>query len=155
MGFSAGGHICADLAGRFDTSVYTPIDAADAASAKPGLVAPIYPVVSMTPPIAHGGSRAHLLGENPTSAAEAAHSPAQHIRAETPPCFLVHAIDDPVVPVDNSLILLAALRKAGVPCEAHLFERGGHGFAMRNAVGLPAHVWPELFLTWAAPKLGL
>lgn len=155
MGFSAGGHLCVDLAGRFATSVYAPVDAADTASARPNLVAPIYPVVSMAPPIAHGGSRTNLLGASPTPEAEAAHAADRHISPDTPPCFVVHAMDDPVVPVDNSLLLLAALRKAGVPCEAHLFEKGGHGFAMRNAVGLPAHVWPELFMNWAAPKLGL
>ncbi|MFD2783694.1 alpha/beta hydrolase [Novosphingobium pokkalii] len=75
MGFSAGGHVCADLAARFAANVYTPRDAADALSARPHSAAPIYPVVSMDPAIAHAGSRQLLLGPKPTPALEAAHSP--------------------------------------------------------------------------------
>ncbi len=155
MGFSAGGHLCADLATRFDTKIYTPLDAADALSARPTLAAPIYPVVSLSAPYAHPGSRLMLLGANPTPEQDAAHSPDQIVAKDTPPCFLVHAEDDPVVPVENTLLLRAALKKAGVPVETHLFEKGGHGFALRNVVGMPAHVWPELFLNWARPRLGL
>ena len=48
-----------------------------------------------------------------------------NVTAQTPPCFLVHAEDDPTVPVDNSLMMRAALRQAGVPVETHLFANGG------------------------------
>jgi acetyl esterase/lipase len=75
MGFSAGGHVCADLAARFEASVYAPVDAADRLSAKPQSAAPIYPVVSMDPAIAHPGSRLLLLGKTPSAEAEARHSP--------------------------------------------------------------------------------
>jgi acetyl esterase/lipase len=154
MGFSAGGHLCADLATRFDAKVYAPVDNADALSARPALAAPIYPVISMSPPYAHPGSRLMLLGPNPNPQMEAAHSPDQNVTIDTPPCFLVHAEDDPVVPVENTLLLRAALKKARVPVETHLFEKGGHGFAMRNVIGMPAQIWPELFLNWARPCLG-
>jgi acetyl esterase/lipase len=149
MGFSAGGHVCGDLATRYDARVYAPVDAADRLSARPDIAAPIYPVQSMRLPVAHGGSRKQLLGANPTPELEAAHSPENNVRATTPPCFLVHAEDDATVPVENSLALRAALKRAGVPVETHLFTEGGHGFGIRGAAGKPAAIWPELFAQWA------
>ncbi|HEX8302966.1 alpha/beta hydrolase [Sphingomonas sp.] len=149
MGFSAGGHLCADLATRFARKVYEPVDAADALDARPMLAAPIYPVVSMDPAITHAGSRNALLGPDPTPELEAEHSPDRQVTAATPPCFLAHAEDDLTVPVENSLRLRAALRAAKVPVEMHLFETGGHGFGMRPSAGRTAQIWPDLFLSWA------
>jgi acetyl esterase/lipase len=150
MGFSAGGHVCADLAARFAAPVYAPVDPFDALSARPMLAAPIYPVVSMADGVAHVGSRLQLLGANPSAAMLAAHSPDRNVPADAPPHFLLHAEDDEVVPVDNSLLLRAALRARDVPVETHLFQHGGHGFGLRKAVGKPVEVWPELFRSWAA-----
>ncbi|WP_088308540.1 alpha/beta hydrolase [Novosphingobium sp. B 225] len=149
MGFSAGGHVCADLAARFAAPVYSPIDPADRLSAKPHCAAPIYPVVSMDPAIAHPGSRQLLLGKAPSAAAEAAHSPDRNVPADAPSHFLLHAEDDDVVPVDNTLRLHAALRARKVPAELHLFANGGHGFGLRKAVGKPVEAWPELWRAWA------
>lgn len=149
MGFSAGGHVCADLGARFAAKVYAPVDAADRLSAKPQCAAPIYPVVSMDPAIAHSGSRTLLLGPSPTPALEAAHSPERNVPADAPPHFLAHAEDDDVVPVENTLRLRAALRARGVPVETHLFANGGHGFGLRRAIGKPVEVWPALWRDWA------
>lgn len=66
-----------------------------------------------------------------------------------PPTFLLHAVDDASVPVENSLNLLAALRVARVATEAHLFQEGGHGFGVRLIAGKPAAVWPQLVMAWA------
>lgn len=150
MGFSAGGHVCADLAARFAVPVYTPRDAADALSARPHSAAPIYPVVSMDPAIAHPGSRQQLLGDHPTPAAQAAHSPDRCVPADAPPHFLCHAEDDDVVPVENTVRLRAALKARGIPLEMHLFANGGHGFGLRRAIGKPAAAWPDLWRAWAA-----
>jgi acetyl esterase/lipase len=68
MGFSAGGHLCADLVARFATRIYDPVDAADTLSARPMIAAPIYPVVSMDLSVAHAGSREALLGPDPSPA---------------------------------------------------------------------------------------
>ncbi|MGH6911512.1 MAG: alpha/beta hydrolase [Phenylobacterium sp.] len=149
MGFSAGGHVMASLATRHQAQVYPAQDAADRIDARPDLSALLYPVIDMASPLAHPGSREALLGANPTPAIEAAYSPQRHVDATTPPTFLVHAADDPGVPVDNSLNYLAALRAAKVRAEAHIFEEGGHGFGIYLARGKPAHAWPELFLAWA------
>ncbi|HWU94097.1 MAG TPA: alpha/beta hydrolase [Sphingomonas sp.] len=150
MGFSAGGHLCADLATRSDRKLYAPVDAADTLDARPILAAPTYPVVSMDPSFAHMGSRTQLIGKNPTPEIATEHSTERQVGPHTPPCFLVHAEDDDVVPVQNTLALRAALLAAKVPVETHLFEQGGHGFGWgARTQGKPAHLWPELFLAWA------
>jgi acetyl esterase/lipase len=152
MGFSAGGHLCADLATRFAARTYAPVDAADALSAKPFCAAPIYPVVSMDPAIAHAGSRSLLLGNDPSSALEAAHSPDRNVPADAPPFFILHAEDDDVVPVENALVLRAGLKAQGIAVETHLFENGGHGFGLRKAAGKPVEAWPDLWLAWARTR---
>ena len=149
MGFSAGGHVCADLSTRFATKVYEPVDAADQLSAKPHSAAPIYPVISMDPAIAHAGSRTLLLGANPTPELEATHSPDHMVPADAPPHFLLHAEDDDTVPVDNTLRLHAALRAKKIPVEMHLFANGGHGFGLRKTIGKPVEAWPELWRAWS------
>ncbi|TRW16744.1 alpha/beta hydrolase [Glacieibacterium frigidum] len=150
MGFSAGGHVCTDLIARFATPTYAPVDAADALSPRPMIGAPIYPVVSMTAPHAHPSSRTLLIGADADAAREAAHSPDRNVTAQAPPCFIVHAEDDDVVPVENALLFRAALKARGVAVETHLFAHGGHGFGLRKAIGKPVAAWPELFLSWAA-----
>ena len=149
MGFSAGGHACADLAARFGRPVYTAVDKADGLPARPSLAAPIYPVISMSAPEAHPGSREKLIGANATAIMERAYSPHLNIPANAPPHFIVHAEDDEVVPAGNALLLRAALRAKGVAVETHLFAQGGHGFGLRKAAGKPAEAWPDLFLAWA------
>jgi acetyl esterase/lipase len=149
LGFSAGGHLCADLATRFAAETYAQVDEADANSARPMLAAPIYPVISMSLPVAHAGSRDRLLGPRADREVERRYSPQHNVSDETPPCFLVHAEDDDAVPVANTLEFRAALRTQGIPVETHLFAYGGHGFGLRRAAGKPAHIWPELFVNWA------
>lgn len=149
MGFSAGGHVCGDLATRFAAHAYAPVDDADRLSARPDVAAPIYAVQSMTAPLAHPGSRELLIGAGASRDLERRHTPAANVTRETPPTFLVHAEDDDVVPVDNTLQMRAALKAAGVPVETHLFTHGGHGFGLRRAQGKPVAFWPELFLNWA------
>lgn len=153
MGFSAGGHACADLAARFAARVYAPVDKADLVAARPLVAAPIYPVISMSAPFAHAGSREKLLGANPSSARETAHAPHLNIPANAPPHFIIHAEDDDVVPVENALLMRAALRAKGVQVETHLFAHGGHGFGLRKAIGKPIAAWPDLFLSWMQTQL--
>jgi acetyl esterase/lipase len=152
MGFSAGGHLCADLLTRFGASVYRPVDAADALSARPDLAAPIYPVISMALATAHRGSRKNLIGENPSAERERAHSPHLNVPADAPPTFLLHAEDDASVVVENTLLLRAALIARKVPVETHLYADGGHGFGLRLARGKTVEGWEELFFAWARKK---
>jgi acetyl esterase/lipase len=149
MGFSAGGHLCADLGTRFDTKVYDSVDDADSLSAKPFLAAPIYPVISMSAPNAHMGSRNRLLGEDASPSLEAAYSPYNNVPADAPPFFIVHAEDDLVVPVENAILMRAALKAQNIQVETHLFGHGGHGFGLRKTIGKPVELWLGLFLNWA------
>jgi acetyl esterase/lipase len=74
-------------------------------------------------------------------------NPDIHVTAQTPPTFLLHAEDDPVDRVQNSLVYYAALKKAGVPVEMHLYAQGGHAFGLRRTK-LPITEWPELVDRW-------
>ncbi|MDB5471723.1 MAG: esterase/lipase, partial [Caulobacter sp.] len=148
MGFSAGGHVAGSLTLMFDEAVYKPVDAADKLSARPDISVLVYPVATMKPPLAHAGSRLLLLGKDPTPALEARWSLEERARADAPAVFLLHAADDPSVPVENSLALEAALRAKKVPTEMHIFEEGGHGFGLRFTHGKPVEVWPDLVLGW-------
>ncbi|MDZ4365360.1 alpha/beta hydrolase [Brevundimonas sp.] len=149
LGASAGGHLAGMLTARPDAT-YDAVDAADDLSFRPNLSVLLYPVATLADPHAHAGSRHELLGEAPTSEIIAAYSLEQMDWAGRPPVFVLHAMDDAAVPVENSLGLIAALRAAAVPVEAHLFQEGGHGFGVRLIAGRPAQVWPELVLAWAA-----
>ena len=104
----------------------------------------------MDPAIAHLGSREELLGPKPDAARARLYSPECNVRSDQPPLWLLHAEDDRVVKVDNSLRLRDAVRRQGALCETHIFERGGHGFGLMKAAGLPLAAWPELLWTWLA-----
>jgi len=148
LGFSAGGHVAASLITGFDRKVYAPVDLADEHSARPDFAGLMYPVIAMTPPVAHAGSREKMFGANPTDEQQAAYSPDRHVTAAAPPTWITLAADDKEVPPQNSLDMAAALRAAAVPTELHMFEEGGHGFGIRLIQGKPAAVWPDLFLAW-------
>jgi len=150
LGFSAGGHLAASLATRSGVKVYLPQDDADAESPEPAFAALLYPVITMLPPFAHEASREQLLGDRPSTEIRAAYSCERLVTRETPPCFLAAAVNDPDVPVDNSLAMLASLRAAHVPAELHLFGSGGHGFGL--AAGQAEGAWPELFNRWARAR---
>jgi dipeptidyl aminopeptidase/acylaminoacyl peptidase len=151
LGFSAGGHLAATLATAFSSRAYDPVDAADTISDRPFAAGLIYPVVAMDPPFTHAESRARLLGPDPTPAEVAARSPLRHVGPDTPPMFLAHAMDDDAVPVDNSLLLMTALREAKRPVEAHLFQEGRHAFGVGRP-GTPSALWPDLFHRWLARR---
>ena len=148
LGASAGGHLAGLASARTDAA-YAPVDAADAVSLRPDLSVLMYPVATMADPHVHAGSRSNLLGEAPSEARIAAYSLEQMNWTGAAPVFLLHAMDDASVPVENSLMLLSTLKAASVKVEAHLFQEGGHGFGVRLIQGRPAQVWPELARAWA------
>lgn len=146
MGFSAGGHVAASLATRHSEVVYAPVDTADALDPRPAYAVLIYPVIDMGAH-AHPGSRQKLLGDDPDAVSVKDYSLQNRVDATTPPTFLLHAQDDEVVPVENSLLFEAALRQAGIEHETHLYAHGGHGFGVRQAHGTLA-LWPQLATAW-------
>jgi len=149
IGFSAGGHVAASLGTRYDERVSPARDAIDRLSARPDFLLLLYPVIDMgSGTAAHTGSRLRLLGRHPDAATMTAYSLQNRVTPAMPPTFLVHAQDDRVVPVENSLLFYQALRQAGVPAELHLFAHGGHGFGTRGIAGLPLAAWPTQALEW-------
>jgi acetyl esterase/lipase len=147
LGFSAGGHLAATLATRHADRTYAPVDAADAMDARPVATALIYPVITLRDPWTHELSRSLLLGEKPDRATIDRHSAELRVSAATPPLFLVHAMDDTAVPVDNSLRMMQAMREAGRPVEAHLLQEGGHAFGIGRP-GTPSAQWIDLMCAW-------
>ena len=148
LGASAGGHLAGMLTAREDAT-YAPVDEADGLSHRADLSILLYPVATMSDPHVHAGSRLELLGPTPTAEAMERYSLERMDWTGRPPTFLLHAIDDEAVPVENSLQLLTTLRAAAVSTEAHLFEEGGHGFGIRLIEGKPAATWPLLVMAWA------
>src|SRR5439155_23560967 len=128
LGFSAGAHLAADLSNNYDKRTYDPVDEADQVSCRPDFAAIIYP---------------GLITERNTGEKLA---PEMTVTANTPPTFLLQAEDDPVR-VENSLLYYAALKRAKVPADMHLFAKGGHGYGLRHTE-LPVTDWPKLAAQW-------
>lgn len=152
LGFSAGGHLCGSLATRHAEQVYVPVDEADRLSARPDIAGLIYPVVTLAGAVTHGESRDDLLGPDAPQETRLRYSVENRVDANTPPLFLVHAADDGLVPVANSIGLYEAMLAKKRPAEMHLFDEGGHGFGVRLPAGMPGAEWPRLFARFAARK---
>lgn len=147
LGFSAGGHLASTLGTHYNEEVYPKKDAIDNLSARPDFMTLAYPVITMGEPNTHGGSRKNLLGENPSQKMLDHFSNELQVTADTPPTFLLHATDDPGVPVENSLMFYAALRKNKVPTEMHIYPTGGHGFALGLSDPHLA-TWTDQWIGW-------
>ncbi len=154
LGFSAGGHLIASLATGYAEPLYPARDAADGLDARPTAVGLIYPVITLEPPYTNPQTRLSLLGATPDQGLVAKRSPQAHVTAQTPPTFLVHALDDTAVPPENSLMMLAALRAAGVAAEAHLVEEGGHGFGL-GSPNAPDGQWLSIFDLWLQRRFAM
>jgi acetyl esterase/lipase len=109
----------------------------------------LYPVVNLLPPLVHPESRDHLLGAGASEAQCRAASVDTNVSAQTPPVFLVHAADDGLVPVGNSIALFQAAQALGRPVDMHIYATGGHGFGVNLPPSQPAAVWPLLLAKFA------
>ncbi len=155
MGFSAGGHLASTIGTHFDAGKPDASDPIERQSSRPDRLILVYPVVALATPYAHGGSARNLLGEHPTRAQLESLSNEMQVTRDTPPTFLAHTNADKGVLAENSMLFALALRKAGVPVELHLFERGQHGLGLgtgskQHRIGPePAfQAWPRLCETW-------
>ena len=146
LGFSAGGHVASTAGTHFDSGKPDAPDPIERFNSRPNLMILIYPVITMREK-AHAGSKANLLGPAPTPELITLLSNDEQVTKETPPTLLVHTMTDSVVPVENSLLFITALRKAGVPFEFHLYERGPHGFGLGNKDSILA-TWPDRCADW-------
>lgn len=130
LGFSAGGHLASTSATHFTDGNPNAADTIERVSSRPDVAILLYPVITMTDPFTHQGSRRNLLGEKPDEALINLMSNEKQVTAKTPPCFIVHTADDSVVPMENALMFAAACRKAKVPVELHIYEQGRHGLGL-------------------------
>lgn len=126
IGFSAGGYLVAAISTHYDKRLYKPVDAADQESCRPDFAIGIYP--------------GHLATDEGTL------NPNVLVTAQTPPTFLLQAEDDHVDGI-QSPVYYAALQKAGVPAELHVYMHGGHAFGLRRTRE-PITAWPDLVDTW-------
>lgn len=128
MGFSAGGHFASTLLAHYNDVKITD---AEKISLRPDFAALIYPVISFEESV-HTGTMKNLLGPNPPDSLKHYFSANQNVNKQTSPTFLVHAKDDKVVPVENSILLNEALKINKVKTDIYLYEKGGHGFGLKN-----------------------
>jgi acetyl esterase/lipase len=148
IGFSAGGHLAADLGVSFDQPIYKAVDAVDRLSARPSFLGLVYPVVTLTDEPTHYDATNMLFAARPPQPEADARSPVLHVTKETPPSFLVQAEDDLTVPVWNSFRWAAALMSHGVRTELHMLSEGGHGFGLHIPRDQSGSLWPDLFALW-------
>lgn len=129
MGFSAGGHLAASVSVFYNRKFLYETLHTTPEMLRPNGQVLCYPVIT-SGEFAHRGSFLALLGEK--EELRALVSIENQVTSETPPAFIWHTYTDSVVPVENSLYLACAMRKAKVPFELHIYPRGGHGLALAN-----------------------
>lgn len=138
LGFSAGGHLAASLSSHYaDVKIDNPLNI----SLRPNFQILIYPVITMKD-FGHIGSKENLIGKNPTDAQVQYYSNELNVNDQTPPAFIVHAKNDDAVPVQNAYEYDKALKANKVASTLFLFEKGGHGFGMKN---------PTSTIQWTTP----
>jgi acetyl esterase/lipase len=147
IGFSAGGHLASTLGTHFDAGDSKASDPIDRVSSRPDFMVLCYPVISMTADFIHRGSRNNLLGPAPDKKLVVSLSNETQVTRETPPTFLFHTNEDTGVLPENSIAFYAALRKAGVPAEMHIYEHGPHGVGLAKTIP-GTNTWPDRCREW-------
>ncbi|MBI3854728.1 MAG: alpha/beta hydrolase [Planctomycetes bacterium] len=152
MGFSAGGHLASTAVTYFDDGKAEAEDAIDKVGCRPDFGILIYPVIVLDKTYTHQGSKKNLLG-NKVGDAELVDdlSTEKRVTPKTPPCFLMHTSGDTGVPPENSIDFYLALRKAKVPAELHIFEKGGHGFGLAPNDPI-LRAWPDRMVAWMTSR---
>jgi acetyl esterase/lipase len=131
LGFSAGGHLSAAVSTNHDQRTYKPIDEIDKTSNRPDFTVLLYP--------------GYLVADEGKSP-EKGLAPEIRVSKDTPPMFLAHAQDDPILP-ENSIQMFLALKRAKVPAELHIYSSGGHGFGLRKSEHA-CSTWPARCEEW-------
>lgn len=146
-GFSAGGHLASTAATHFDDGQPGSSDPIERVSCRPDFAILCYPVITLERPHVHLGSRRNLLGDSASPALVRSLSNDTQVTGRTPPTFLFHTDADTGVVAENSVLFYLALRKARVPAELHIFEKGPHdvGLAPKDPV---LSIWPNLLARW-------
>ena len=142
LGFSAGGHLAASLSSHYAD---VKIDNPSKVSLRPDFQILIYPVITMKD-FGHAGSKENLIGKDPTPEQIQYYSNELNVNEQTPPAFIVHAINDDAVPVQNAHVYDSALKANKVSSTLYLYEKGGHGFGMKNPTA--SEQWTTPLTAW-------
>jgi acetyl esterase/lipase len=146
MGFSAGGHIAATMAVHPMAGDPAAADVLGRFPTRPDFMILAYPLICMAPPWGGARWRDNLPGENFAPQLAEYYSCQRFVTPETPPAFIVTAGDD--FTVQDSQAMVDAMREKRIPCEFHLFERGGHGYGMTKPDHPVTDCWPGLLENW-------
>ena len=155
IGSSAGGHLVSSVLTHYELENPKVTDPIDRLSSRPDFGILCYPVIT-SGEFANKGTIEHLLGKEPSEGMLEYVSSEKQVDKNTPPCFIWHTFEDEIVPVENSLFFAAALRKAGVPFDLHIYEKGIHGLALageryKSVEGMAEaeyHPWTHDLLYW-------
>jgi len=145
VGFSAGGHLAATLATRFDGGDPDAEDLVERESSRPDFAILVYPVIMLDESV-RAGYKTKLLGVDPTPEFVDRFCPERHVTAESPPAFLAHAVDDTGVTIENSERFFAAQRSAGLPATLLRLPDGGHG--LNGYRGASWDAWQAGAIEW-------
>jgi acetyl esterase/lipase len=149
MGSSAGGHLASTLLTHFDGGQADAADPFERQSSRPDLGVLCYPVISLLPGLTHPGSKNNLLGKDPDPELVKRLSSELQVTKDTPPCFLWHTWEDKGVKVENAMEFAAALQRAGVPFELHIYQKGQHGIGLKDKPPFAnVHPWARDLVFW-------
>ncbi len=146
-GFSAGGHLASCAATMFEPGKSDAEDAIERVSSRPDFAILCYPVIDMAGPPTHRGSRKNLLGDNPPADLVKKMSTYTQVTPRTPPTFLFHTDADTGVVPENSILFYTALKKAKVPAELHIYEKGRHGVGLASKDTV-LKTWSDRLADW-------
>lgn len=157
-GFSAGGHLAANIGICWNSDVITDNLGGDSELYRVNGMILGYPVIEFSDR-AHVGSFKNLLGEKFTPLEAVNHSLEKLVTEDSAPAFVWHTYDDPVVPVRNSLDLVSAMANKNISAELHIYPHGAHGLSLgtdycaqsRDNVMINEDVqgWIDLAAKWA------
>ena len=150
MGFSAGGHLASTGGTHFDDGLLKDrADDIDANGCRPDFLILCYPVITMEPGVTHGGTRMNLLGKEPDAKDVEYFSNEKRVTKETPPTFIFHTDEDTAVLPENAIRFYAALKKAKVPAELHIYEKGPHGVGINpKTKSEGTNAWRDRLTDW-------
>jgi acetyl esterase/lipase len=149
MGTSAGGHLASTL-GTHSEDVSAIGDSADNMSFRPKFMILVSPVITMGD-YTDKGTRENFLGESPSDGLIKKYSNEQQVTSETAVSFIVHAADDSVVDVRNSIMFFQALTEKKVSASLHIFPQGDHSIGVSKNPGSTA-LWTTLCEAWLREK---
>ena len=143
MGFSAGASLSARASTNYEKKLYQPIDNIDGLSARPDGTILIYPAYCDEP----GNEKRWKNSKNPGHDYNGMYRLAGElpVTKDTPPAFIVQTLDDGLV--NSAISYFLALKELKVPASVHIFQSGGHGYALRK-LDKPVDEWKDLLATW-------